>query len=452
MKIDYAKIDDVNGEITVTLEEKDYADKVEKELKKISKTHAEPGFRPGHVPAGILKKKYGTSVKYDVINNEVGNALFEYIKENKIHVLGNPVPESNDFDVNAADYILKFKVGVAPEFETHVNKDLHVPYYTIKVSNDMIERQDEQYTRRLGKQESGDTVDATAVVKGVITELNEDGSVKEDGIVVENGIVSPQYFKDEAQKEAFMGKHVGDTVKFNPAATCDSNAVEMASMLNIDKDATENHKGDFNFEIKDIIVLKPAEHNEEFYKNVCGPDVKDEAAYRDALKQQIAAQLSNDSNFRFTIDAKNAIMSAIGDIELPDAILKDFLKRQNNNLTEENIDEEYTRLLPELRWELEKDAVAEQLEISINDDDLLNVARMLARQQFAQYGMTNIPDEAVDKYAADIVKDQKAHEQLYAQAFDMKFYNGVRASVTVDEKDVDVEQFNDLFRQEMAAK
>lgn len=451
MKIDYAKIDDVNGEITVTLEEKDYADKVKKELKNIAKTHAEPGFRPGHVPAGLIEKKYGASVKYDVINKEVGNALFEYIKENKLHVLGNPLPENKDFNVNDADFTLKFKVGVAPEFDTHVNKDLHIPYYTIKVSEDMINRQDEQYSRRLGKQEPGDTVDASAVVKGVITELNEDGTVKEGGIVVENGIVSPQYFKDDAQKEAFMGKHVGDVVKFNPAATCDANPTEMASMLNVDKDDVENHKGDFNFEIKEIIVLKPAEHNEEFYKNIFGDSVKTEEEYREALKKQIQDQLKNDSNFRFTIDAKNAIMNAIGDIQLPDEVLKEFLKGQNEHLTDENIDEEYVKILPDLKWELEKEAVAEQLDINVSEEDLKDVARMLARQQFAQYGMTNIPDESIDKYADDILKDRNAHNQVYNQATDMKLYNGIRASVSVDEKEVDVEEFNDLFRKEMEA-
>lgn len=451
MKIDYAKIDDVNGEITVILEEKDYADKVKKELKNIAKTHAEPGFRPGHVPAGLIEKKYGASVKYDVINKEVGNALFEYIKENKLHVLGNPLPENKDFNVNDADFTLKFKVGVAPEFDTHVNKDLHIPFYTIKVSEDMINRQDEQYSRRLGKQEPGDTVDATAVVKGVITELNEDGTVKEGGIVVENGIVSPQYFKDNAQKEAFMGKHVGDVVKFNPAATCDANPTEMASMLNIDKNDVENHKGDFNFEIKEIIVLKPAEHNEEFYKNVFGDSVKTEEEYREVLKKQIQDQLKNDSNFRFTIDAKNAIINAIGDIKLPDEVLKEFLKGQNEHLTDENIDEEYVKILPDLKWELEKEAVAEQLDINVSEEDLKDVARMLARQQFAQYGMTNIPDESIDKYADDILKDRNAHNQVYNQATDMKLYNGIRASVSVDEKEVDVEEFNDLFRKEMEA-
>lgn len=448
MKVDYAKIDDVNGELTVVLEEKDYADKVKKQLKEISKNHAEPGFRPGHVPAGLIQKKYGASVKYDVINKEVGSAIFDYIKENNLHVLGNPVPMQDEaFDINGTDFTLKFKVGVAPEFDTHVNKDLHVPYYTIKVTDEMIGRQDEQFTRRFGKQEQGEVVDATALVKGVITELDENGNVKEGGIVVENGIVSPQYFKSEDQRKLFEGKHVGDIVRFNPAATCDSNATELASMLNIAKEETENHKGDFNMEIKEIIVLKPAEHNQEFFDMVFGADkVHNEEEYRAALRDMIAASLVNDSNYRFTIDAKKAIQEAIGELKLPDEVLKDFLKSQNEALNNENIDEEYVRLRPELEWELEKEAVAAQLDIKVEDSDLLNTARMMARSQFAQYGMTNVPDETLDRYAQDILKDERARNQVYNQTVDMKLFGGIRATVSVDDKEVSVEEFNDLFR------
>jgi len=374
--------------------------------------------------------------------------VFDYIKENKLHVLGNPVPQQNEeFSIDAADFTLKFKVGIAPEFDTHVNKDLHVPYYTIKVSDEMIDNQDQQFSRRFGKQEPGEAVDATALVKGVLTELDENGQPKENGVVVENGIVSPQYFKSDEQRELFMGKKVGDVVKFNPAATCDANATEMASMLNIDKSDVDAHKGDFNMEIKEIIVLKPAEHNQEFFDMVFGADkVHNEDEYRSALKDMISAGLRNDSNYRFTIDARNAIAAAIGELQLPDEVLKDFLKSQNEALNNENIDEEYTRLRPELEWELEKEAIASQLDIKVDEEDLKNTARMMAQSQFAQYGMANVPAETLDRYASDILKDEKARNQVYNQTVDMKLYNGIRASVTVDEKEVDVEEFNDLFR------
>ncbi|MBD5206818.1 MAG: trigger factor [Bacteroidales bacterium] len=450
MKVDYAKIDDVNGQITITLEENDYSDKVKKELKEIGKKHAEPGFRVGKVPASIIEKKYGKGVKYDVINKEAGNALYEYIQKEKLHVLGNPIPmQGEEFDIDAKDFELKFKVGVAPEFDTKVNKDLHIPYYNIKVTDEMVDTQDKNFTRRLGKQESGDTVDATALVKGVITELNEDGTPKEGGIVVENGIVGPEYFKSEEQRNLFIGKKVGETVKFNPAATCNANPAELGSMLNVSQEEAENHKGDFNFEIKDVIVLKPAEHNEEFFKNVtAGDEVKTEEDYKKFLREMLEHALENDSNFRFSIDAKKAISEAVGDFQLPDEVLKEFLMSQNEGLNKENIEEEYVRIRPELIWELTKDKIIDQLGVKVEEEDMLHTAKMMAAQQLAQYGMSNVPDENLTMYAKEILKDKKANQQIFGQTLDMKLYGAIKENVTADEKEVTVEEFNDLFRNE----
>ena len=453
MKIDYAKVNDVIGEITMVVEESDYADKVKKQLKEIGKKHAEPGFRPGHVPAGLIEKKYGKAVKYDEINKLVGEAIFDYIKENKINVLGNPIPDkANAINDDVKEFTLKFKVGVAPEFEVKIDKDLHIPYYNIKVTDEMVDRQDEALRRRFGKQEPGEEVDATALVKGVITELNEDGTVKDGGVVVENGIVAPQYFKSEDQRNLFVGKHVGDSVVFNPAATCESNPTEMASMLNLPKEEAEKHQGDFRFDIKEIIVLKPAELNEEFFKEAFGDNVKDENEYRDAVRKMIASSLTGDQNYRFTIDAEKAIRKEVGDIELPDEVLKEFLISQNEALNEENIDKEYDQIRSQLIWDLEKDKMLNALEIKVEEADLQNTARLMARNQFAQYGMTNVPDDAVEHYAEEILKDEKARNTIYRQTSDMKLFNAIRAAVSLDEKEVSVDEFNELFRAEAAAE
>lgn len=453
MKIDYSKISDVLGEITIVVEESDYADKVKKQLKEIGKKHAEPGFRPGHVPAGLIAKKYGNAVKYDEINKLVGDSIFNYIKENDINVLGNPIPDkANAINDDAKEFTLKFKVGVAPEFEVMVDKDLHIPYYNINITDEMIDRQDEALRRRFGKQEPGEEVDATALVKGVITELNEDGTVKEDGVVVENGIVAPQYFKSDDQRQLFIGKKVGDRLVFNPAATCESNPTELSSMLNLPKEQAEHHQGDFNFDIKEIIVLKPAELNEEFFKEVFGDDVKDEKEYREAVKKMIAGSLQGDQNYRFTIDAQKAIREEVGDIQLPDEVLKEFLVSQNEQLNADNIDAEYEQIRSELVWDLEKDKIVRQLDIKVDEADLLNTARLLARNQFAQYGMTNVPEDTVEHYAGEILKDEKSRNSVYRQTSDMKLFNAIRAAVTLDEKAVSVDEFNELFRAEAEAE
>lgn len=449
MNVEFAKIDDVNGIITVTIEEKDYSEKVEKELKTVAKNRPEPGFRPGKTPIAIIKKKYGDAVKYDVINKLVGDSLFDYIKENKLHVLGNPVPEKdNSIDIHGTDYTLKFKVGLAPELDLHLDKETHMPYYNIKVSDDMVQRQDEQLRRRFGSQVEGEEINETAVVRGVINELDENGAIKEGGVFVENGILSPEHFVDADQKALFLGKKKEEEVVFNPSKASGNNAVEMGSMLHLPKEEATGHTGDFRFKVTDIISLKQAEENQEYYDNVFGKDkVHNHEEYLDALKQMIAAQLSRDSDFRFTIDAKDGLVKAVGDVKLPDEVLKEFLiKSENSDMTQENIDESYLKMRPELVWELIREAVAEKLEIKIDQEDMLNLARQVARSQFAQYGMFNPDEQTVDNFAHEILKDKKAQQQIANQALDTKLFNGIRASVTIDEKDVTVEEFNELFK------
>lgn len=447
MNVTFTKLNDVTGELIVTIEEKDYTPKVNKTLQRISEQHPEKGFRPGHTPKALLEKKYGKSVKYDVINEEVGEAVYNYVKENNINVLGNPMPEADDkFDLENKDFTFKFKVGIAPEIKIDVNKDLSIPYYTIDVTDEMINRQDEALRRRFGEQVSGEEVEANAIVKGTITELDENGAVKENGIVNENGIVAPEHFTSDEQKALFVGKKKGDSVVFNPAATCDSNEIEMSSMLNIDREQVAEHKGDFRFDIKDIIVLRPAEYGEQFYNEAFGKDkVHNEEEYRAAVKDMIAAQLKMDSDFRFSIDARDAIMNKVGDVDLPEDILKEYLLQQNDKLTKETIDEEFNKLRPGLIWQLTRDVIAEQLQVKVSEDDLRNVARSMAQQQFAQYGMTNIPVEALDKYANDILNDNRTRQEVANQAADMKIFAAIKESVTIDDKTVSVEEFNALF-------
>lgn len=447
MNVNYEKLDNVNGELTVTIEVKDYADKVSKQLKEIGKKHSEPGFRPGHVPAGLIAKKYGTAVKYDVVNKVVADAVYDYIRENKIHVLGQPIPESgNDFKIENTEFSFKFKVGVAPEFDNHVNKDLHVPYYKIEVSEETLNSQIEALRQRFARQEPSDVTEPNAVIKGCITELNEDGTVKENGVVMENGIISPAYFKSDDQKKLFEEKKVGDVVVFNPAATCDSNATEMSSMLNIDKADIDAHKGDFNFEIKEIIVAKPAELDQEFFDNALGKDkVHNEEEFRAEVKDLIALNYENDSNYRFTIDAKEAVTKAVGQLELPVEIIKDFLLRQNESLNPENIDEEFDKMREQLEWDLIRDSIAEQFKVQLTQEDMLDEARGVVARQLMQYGPAALTDEIIDRYAQEVLKDEKNREMIGQNALSRKVFEAIKENVTLDNKDVTLEEFQKLF-------
>lgn len=447
MNVTLDRIDNVNGVITLSIEEKDYQDKVKKELKQIGIKHPLPGFRPGHVPAGLLQKKYGKEVLVEVVNREIYDNLVNYIQENKLNILGEPIIANADevnFDT-MKDFSFKFEVGFAPEVSLTLDKSVSIPYYNIEVDQKMIDQQNEMFCKRFGKQVKGEQVDATALVKGSMVELDESGAVKEGGLNVESTIVAPQYFKSEDEKVKFADKKLGEEVVFNPWNTCNGNLAELSSMMNVDKEQADV-KSDFKLTITEILVNQAAELNQELFDGVFGKDnVKTEEEYFAKLKEMIAAQLVNDSNFRFTMDAEKVLREQVGTLVLPTEFLKKWLVRQDNKYTAENIDEEFTKMIPQLEWQLIKEQAAKQLEVKVNDEDLLADAKRIAYQQFAQYGMTNIPEDMLEKYAKDILDNKEYRSQIVQQSVDNKLYAEIKNAVTLEEKTVNVEAFNALF-------
>lgn len=448
MNVEFKKLDNVNGELTVTLEEKDYADKVKKQLKEIGKNRPEPGFRAGHVPMAILEKKYGNAIKYDVVNREIIDAVYDYIRDNKLRVLGQPLPDKdNELKEGETEFTLKFKVGLAPDIDTKIGKDMKIPYYTIAVTDDMADQEIAALRKRFGIQGPGEETEPDAVIKGVISELNPDGSVKEDGIVVDNGILAPIHFTSEEQRKLFEGKHPGDVVVFNPAASCNSNVTEMSSMLNIDKNDVENHKGDFNFEIKEIIVLKPAELDQEFFDNAVGKDkAHNEEELKAAVKDLIKDQLKAESEFRFSIDARNVIEKSVGNVQLPEEVVKQFLINQNSQLNAENIDQEYDKIRPQIVWDLIKDQIVAQYKIEVNEEDLMNEARVAVYRQLSQYGPASLTEGLIDRYAQEVMKDQKNRDSFERNALNKKIYDTIKENVTFDNKELSFDDFKKLYQ------
>ena len=447
MNVTLDRIDNVNGVITLSIEEKDYQEKVKKELKQIGMKHPRPGFRPGHVPASLLQKKYGKDVLVEIVNREIYDNLVNYIQENKLNILGEPIisnAEEVNFDT-MKDFSFKFEVGFAPEVSLKLDNTVTVPYYNIEVDQKMVDQQNEMLCKRFGKQVKGEQVDATALVKGSMVELDENGAVKENGLNVESTIVAPQYFKSEDEKAKFADKKLGDEIVFNPWATCEGNLGELSSMMNVDREQADI-KSDFKLTVNEILVNQPAELNQELFDAVFGKDsCKNEEEYFAKLKEMIAGQLVNDSNFRFTVDAEKVLREQVGTLELPTEFLKKWLVRQDNKYTAENIDEEFTKMVPQLEWQLIKEQAAKQLDVKVNDDDLLADAKRIAYQQFAQYGMTNIPEDMIEKYAKDILENKEYRSQIVQQSVDNKLYAEIKNAVKLDEKTVNVDEFNALF-------
>lgn len=447
MNVTLEKTGNVTGVITVSIQENDYQDKVKKSLKQIGQKQKIDGFRPGHVPQGLLEKKFGKEVLVEEINRATYDALIKYVEDNKLNILGEPIilnPQEIDFDKDK-DFTFKFEIGFSPVIDLTIDKSIKIPYYTIEVDQKMLDEQNENLRKRFGKQIPGDVVDESALVKGSMVELDAEGAEKEDGINVEATIVSPQYFKSDDQKQKFAGKKVGDEVVFIPSATCEGNVAELSSMLNIDKkDAAV--ESDFKFTIKEILVSKPAEMDQEFFESVFGKgNVKDENEYFEKLKEMIAGHLVNDSNYRFTIDAENVLKEKVGALELPAEFLKKWLVRQDNKLEEANIDEEYSKMVPQLEWQLIKEYTVKTLGVKIEEADLLNDAKAIAAQQFAQYGMSNMPEDVIEKYAKEILENKDYRSRIVQQAVENKLFAELKETVTLENKTVNATEFNALF-------
>lgn len=447
MNITFEKTDDCNAKLIVNVTEADYAAKVDAELRKIGKTHNIPGFRKGHINIVQLRNRFGKQVKSDVLNNEVYEAAVKYIVDNKINILGQPLAEKlSEINLDDKDYTFTYDLGLAPELNIDVTKDVTLPYYDIEITDKMLDEQDHSLRERFGAQVPGDEVDDKAVVKGTIMELDADGKVKEteDAVQVINGIVAPFYFKSKDEEQKFNGKKVNDKVVFNPYKSCEGNAAELASMLNIDKDRAEDYKGDFEMAISEIIVVKLAEHDQEFFDNVFGKDkVHNEEEYKEALRGMIAASFSGNTDYYFNITAQRYFTDKYAaDMKLPEAFLKRWLATTNPEAAADtDWDKEYVSIEPQIKWQIIRDRIAEQLGVKIEEADVMARARFIAHQQFAQYGIYNMDEETLNDTAKRILADRNNRRRIADEVSDLKLFATIREAVTIDRKTVTMEEF-----------
>lgn len=435
--------------VIVKLDEADYKDKVTAELKQIGKTHTIPGFRKGHVSIDQLRRRFGKEVKSDIINREAAKAVYDFIEQEKIQALGNPLALNvTEINLEDKDYTFEYEIALAPALDIKLDKDVTLPYYNIAVDDKMIDDQDKNFREQFGSQLPGEEADERALIKGTIMQLDADGNVltTDDAVQVLDGIVAPFTFADEAQKALFMGRHVGDKVRFNPAATAGDNMAELASMLHVDKDKAAELKGDFEMAISEIIVARPAELGEEYYNNVFGPDkVHNEQEYRQALTNMIAGQLRPNSEAYFSQKAHDYLLEKYGDMTMPvDTLKRILLANDPEQFNADNIDERMADILPGLKWQLIGDAVCKNLDVKVTEDDLAARARDIARQQFAQYGMYNLDDEVLADTAKRFLSNDNFRERIYDEVRYGKMYYAIRQAVSVDEKTVSFDEFKTL--------
>ncbi len=455
MNITFEAPDKVNGLMTITLENADYQGEVDKTLKDYRKRANVPGFRPGQTPMSLIKRQYGTAVKVDTVNKMLGEKLYEYVRENKIQMLGEPLPseqqEPIDFEGDKP-LTFMFDIAVAPEFKAELTGRDKIDYYNITIDDKLIDQQVDMYQSRAGQYEKVEKYDAEQrdMLKGDLRELDEKGNAKEGGIEVADAVLMPQYMKVEDQKKLFDGCKLGDVITWNPRKAYPESDVEVSSLLKIEKDQVAEHTGDFTYQITEISRFVKAEVNQHLFDQTFGEGtVKDEKEFRQKISDIISQQFKADSDYKFLLDVRAHMENKIGKLEFPEALLKRVMKQNNKDRkdVDEFVDKNFDASIKELGWHLIKEQLVAAQNIKVEDDDLKAVAKEAARAQFAQYGMSNVPDEYLDNYAQEMLKKRENVDGLVDRAVDMKLTAALKQVVKLNEKDITLDDFQKMLQE-----
>ncbi len=438
-----SEVQNLQAQITLVMQPEDYQEQVEKEIRQLRQKAQIPGFRAGNVPKGLIRKMYGKNVLADVINKELGTALQKYIDEQKLHVLGEPLPneEQNqkvdlEFD---STFTFVFDVALAPELDTKMTAKNKVTYYRVKVTDEMVNNQVNNYADRYGTYQDVDEVQENDIVRGNIKENKEDGISKEDAVIY------PRYMKDEEIKKQFLGLKKGDNVVFNPMKAFDSET-EVASLLGIDKDVAKQLTTDFTFAIATISRHQSAAIDGELFAKIYGENnIKDEADFREHVRQEIQSNMDQDSDYKFGLDVREALMKKVEKAELPQDFLRRWVKVNNEKMTDEELEKNFPQMLTELKWQLVKDQLIRQLDIKVEKEDVDAYAKKVAKMQFMQYGLMHVEDQYLDNFAQEMLKKDDQLRGIVERVAEEKIFEAEKKIMKVEEKEVSQEDFNKLF-------
>jgi len=449
MNITKENINEQNATVTVKIEKSDYEPTVNEVLKDYRKKANLPGFRPGKVPAGLVKKMYGKAVTADEVNKMLSQNLSKYFVDEQLNILGDPLPNEEkqpeiDWDKDE-DFEFIFDIALAPEFEVKLDKQMKLPSYQIIIDDEMINKQVESYTSRFGENVQVDEAGEKDLLRGDFVQLDAEGHEIEDGIKAEKVIIAIDMMKDETIKNEIIGKKAGDSIVFDPVKAYEDRH-EVGHMLNLPHGEADNVEGDFRFSIIEVLHFQPAEINENLFKKAFGEDteIKTEEEFRDKLKREIQESFKFSGDYKLTIDARDLLVNEVK-MELPEEFLKRWIKITNKNLTEEQIENDFSDFMKDLRWQLIKDRLIKDNEIRIGDEDVKEVAKRVASMQFSQYGMFNVPDEHLESYATQILQNEEERKRLYNKVQEDKILEVIKSKVTLDEKQISNEEFNKML-------
>jgi trigger factor len=448
MNITRENIDDLNAVLKIEVEKADYEEKVENVLKDYRKKANIKGFRPGMVPIGLVKKMYGKAVRIEEINKVVTDNIHKYLTDEKLEILGDPIPESDDqekidFD-NQSDFTFTFELGLAPAVVININKKNKVSFYEIIVDEKMKTDYVNNYTRRYGEFRKADVSEDKDVLKGRIEAIDNDGNIIADGLSAEDATLSIDIIKDDDIKNGFLARKENEIIDFDIKKAF-PNDNEIAGLLKKKKEEAEGIEGNFRFTISEITRFYPAELGQDLFTKIYGAGVvNNEDEFMKKVEEEISASLNRESEFKLMQDIKKLIIEKT-EFNLPEDFLKKWLLRVNEKTTKEQIEEEFDSFKRDLKWQLIRNKVAKDNEVKITEEELLKEAETITRYQFQQYGLFYATDEQITNYARETLKREDDAKRIADKILEDKVIGLLKELVRIDNKSVTAEEFNKLF-------
>ena len=449
MDITKENIDQLNAVLSIRLEAKDYEERVNTVLTDYRRKARIDGFRPGKVPFGLISKMYRKPVLVDEINKLVSESVSSYLAEQKLYILGDPIPskketKSVDWD-HDSEFEFAFDLGLAPEIDVTVSPKDKITYYRIETDDEVIGKYIESYTQRFGSYKEAEEIAEKDIIKAAVAQVDSDGYPLEGGLQVEDASLSAEVIKDEKIKKQFLAAKKGDKLIIDLRKAYPSDA-ELAGILQVTKDKIGGIEGNFSVSIHEISRFEHAKINQELFDKVFGEGtVNSEEEFKSKIAEEAERGLRLDADYRFRIDTKELMMKKFT-APLPEEFLKRWLTLANEGkYTEEQIDHEFVHFLEDLKWQLIKDKIVKENKLEVNEENMKSAAKDYARIQFSQYGMSNIPDEHLEEFAQRMLAREEDRKNIAAKAIEEKIFEFVKSVVKIDEKKITVEKFNKLF-------
>lgn len=448
MNVTHVNSDALNAVLSVKVEQNDYASKVEKTLKDVRKKAVIKGFRPGMAPASLINKMYRRSAIVDEVNKLVSEGISNYITEQKLNILGEPLPsekqEAIDWETQN-DFEFMFDLAFAPEFEVKLSKRDKAPYYSIKVDEKMRDGYIESISGRYGSYKDTEQADAESLLRATLTELNADESPKEDGLTVDEGMVSVMLVADEAEKAKFVGAKVGDVMVIDVTKAF-PNDTDRSALLKIKKEELTTIEPLFQATITQVQQYAKAEVDQELFDKLFGEGtVTSVEEFHNRLDEDIKQNLKGDSERKLYTDVRDKLIEKFK-IELPKEFLVRWLVAINEGkFTQEQIEKDFPHFEKDLKWQLIRDKIAQEQEFKVEQEELVRMAKGYIMNQMMQYGMGQLPEEFIDKYANDLIEKKEERRKMAEQVLEGKVMGWIKEAIKLEEKEVSFEEFKEMM-------